>query len=314
MVNKISLILILSFISIINISAQTQPSLDEILNQAEIQTTNYQETFRNLLALETKTFIDFDKNGLEKKRNTVEADFLVYQSSKNNKISFELRNVKKVDGKPIPNSDKNSDIFFAELNKTTTLKSELEKIQKVSSKYDKTLEISGLTLYEGIILSKNLRSYFDFKFENTEQLNGQEFFLVSYTQTKQSPFISINRKETDPNNPSLDFEIDVPRNLRKNNILLQGKFWIDSKSFQIQREERELYIQAEEPLILLSTSLEYQPSDYGILVPKQIKLTYNRINKKDGKYFTVSELMIFFDYTKFRKTETDVKILDDSEN
>ncbi|MEK7725248.1 MAG: hypothetical protein AAB336_12920, partial [Acidobacteriota bacterium] len=213
-----------------------------------------------------------------------------------------------------PNSDKNSDIFFAELNKTTTLKSELEKIQKVSSKYDKTLEISGLTLYEGIILSKNLRSYFDFKFENTEQLNGQEFFLVSYTQTKQSPFISINRKETDPNNPSLDFEIDVPRNLRKNNILLQGKFWIDSKSFQIQREERELYIQAEEPLILLSTSLEYQPSDYGILVPKQIKLTYNRINKKDGKYFTVSELMIFFDYTKFRKTETDVKILDDSEN
>ena len=157
MLSKLSNAFLICVFSLITIFGQSQPSLEEILNEAEKQTLNYQETFRNLLAVESKTFVDFDKNGLEKKRNKVEADFLVYQSSKNAKISFELRNVKSVEGKPIPNSQKNADTFFAELNKTSTLRSELEKIQKTSSRYDKNFDISGLTLYEGIILSQNLR-------------------------------------------------------------------------------------------------------------------------------------------------------------
>lgn len=311
---KTAIIFILNLILSIAIFGQNQPSLEEIISQTEKQTANYQETFRNLLAVESKTFVDFDKEGRERKRNTVESDFLVYQSSKNDKISFELRNVKNVDGKPIPSADENAEKFFAELNKTSTLRSQLEKIQKTSSKYDKTFDISGLTLYEGIILSSNLRPYFEYQFVGKENYQGQEVFVVSYWQTKESPFISINGKGTDLNNPSLEFEVDMPGGLKKNEFFLRGKFWIDANTYQIWREERELVAQADELMVLLKTDFDYQASNFGILVPKQINLTTNQIRKKDGKYIAVKDLMVIFDYSKFRKTETDVKILDDTES
>jgi hypothetical protein len=310
---KTVIFIILNLLLTLTIFGQTQPTLEEILNQAEQQTANYQETFRNLLAAETKTFIDFDKNGQEKSRNTVEADFLVYQSSKNNKVSFELRNVKNVDGKPIPNSQENSDSFFAELNKASTLRSELEKIQKSSSKYDKTLDVSGLTLYEGIIFSQNLRPYFEYKLDGRENYQGQDVFVISYWQTKQSPFISINGKRTDPNNPSLEFDVDIPGGIKKEEVFLRGKFWVDANTYQIWREEREVVGQGSELAVLLKTDFDYQASNYGILVPKQIILLFNQVRKKDGKYTAVKDLQIIFDYTNFRRTETDVKILDDAE-
>lgn len=296
------------------ILAQNQPTLEEILNETSNQTVNYQETFRNLLTLETKTFETYDKNENLKKQNVVESDLLVYQSSKNSKISFELRNVKSVDGKPIPSATENSEQFFAELNKESTLKSQLDKIQKISSKYDKTLDISGLTLYEGIILSPNLRPFFEYSLQSTEDFQGQQVYVLTYHQIKQSPFISINGKGQDMNNPSLEFEVEIPGELKKNEVFLQGKFWIDAKTFQIHREERELVVQSNEPLVVLKSELEYQTSNYGILVPKQISLEWNHINKKDGKYFAVKDTKIKFDYSNFRKTETDVKILDDTEN
>ncbi len=301
-------------ISVTGAIGQNPPTLEEILNETEKQTANYQETFRNLLAVETKTFVTLDKKEQVKRQNFVEADFLVYQSSKNNKISFELRNVKSVDGKPIPSASEKAELFFAELNKASTLKSQLEKIQKTSSKYDKTFDISGLTLYEGIILSQNLRPFFEYQLIGKETFQEQEVFVLSYRQIKSSPFISINSKGTDLNSPSLEFEVEIPVELKKNDVLLHGKFWIDAKTFQIWREERELTIQAIEPLILLKTDFEYQTSNYGILVPKQINLLANRIKKKDGKFFTVKDIKIIFDYSKFKKTETDVKILDDTEN
>lgn len=293
---------------------QNLPTIDEILLQAEKQTTEYQETFRNLLAVETKTFIDFDKNENVGKENKVESNFLVYQSSKNNKLSFELRNVISVDGKPIPNSQEKADTFFAELNKTSTLRSELEKIQKTSSKYDKTLEISGLTLYEGIILSPNLRQYFDFQLKGIEGYQGKEVFVLNYRQNKPSPYILINKKGADLSNPSLEFDVEIPGNLKKNELILQGKLFIDTQTYQIRREERELVIKIDEPEVLLKTELNYQDSEYGILVPQEIVLWLNQAKKKDGKFITVKDSKIIFNYSKFRKTETDVKILDDTVN
>lgn len=310
---NIFVVIIFNLIFVICGLGQNQPSLAEILDNTANQTANYQETFRNLLAVETKTFETYDKNEKLKKQNLVESDFLVYQSSKNNKISFELRNVKSVDGQPIPSANEKAEQFFAELNKESTLKSQLDKIQKTSSKYDKTLEISGLTLYEGIILSPNLRPFFEYTLQNNEDFQGQEVYVLTYHQIKQSPFISINGKGQDINNPSLEFDFEIPGDLKKSDVFLQGKFWIDAKTYQIHREERELVLQTTEPLVLLKSELEYQTSNYGILVPKQISLEWNQINKKDGKYFAIKDTKIKFDYSNFRKTETDVKILDDTE-
>lgn len=298
---------------VIAVFGQNQVTIEEILRQTQTQTATYQETFRNLIALETKTFEEFNNQGELKKQNKVEANLLVYQSSKNPKLAFELRNVIKVNDKLIPNSQQNSEQFFAELNKTSTLKSELERIQKTSSKYDKTFDISGLTLYEGIVLSPNLQPYFEYKLVGNEMFQDRNVYLISYQQTKPSPFISINGTGVDANNPSLEFSLEIPKDLKKNDVFLRGKFWIDAETFQIWREERELVIQVAEPLVVMESSFEYQPSKYDILVPKQINLLVNEINKKDGKFSQVKDTKIIFDYLEFKRTDSDVKILDDTD-
>lgn len=311
MLKKLGLAILINFLSVFLIFGQTQVSFDEILNGAERQTVNYQEAFRNLLAVETKIFEEFNKNGEAKKQSTVESNFLVYQSSKNPKLAYELRNVLKVDGKPIPDSQENADKFFAELSKAATLKSELEKIEKASSKYDKTFDISGLTLYEGVILSNNLRPYFEYNLLGKDVFAEKEVYLISYQQTKKSPFVVVNGKSVEQNNPSLDFSLDIPGKYKNNDVFLRGKFWIDANTFQIWREERELYIQASEPLVLLHTTFDYQPSNYEILLPLKIIMTSNEIKKVNGKDTAIKDMRVNFEYTNFRKTETDVKILDD---
>jgi hypothetical protein len=82
-------------------------------------------------------------------------------------------------------------------------------------------------------------------------------------------------------NPAFEFKIDVPGALKNADKFLRGKLWIDAKTFQIRREEQELTVQAQEPVIVLSSIFEYQSSDYGLLVPKRIFVTfYDLKNKK----------------------------------
>jgi hypothetical protein len=234
-----------------------------------------------------------------------------------------LRNVVRVDGKEVPNSQKRSDLFFAELEKTSTVESELEKIQKESSRYDKTLEITRLTLDEGVALSENLRPFFDFKLAGTENYQGAEVYVINYQQTKKSPYITLNENAAPDDKTSgadgggggqrLDFSFELPGALKGAPGMLRGKMWIDAKTFQIWREERELTVQAGEPLVVLKTTFDYQSSEYGILVPKQILLTSNTIRKASNQFVAVKDMNVIFDYSRFRKTNVDIKILDDDQ-
>lgn len=286
-------------------------SLETILTEAEKQIANYQEVFKNLIAVETKTTETYNSDGEAKNQNIIESNFLVYQSAKDGKVSSELRNVIKVDGKLIPDSQAKSDQFFAELSKEKTLESELKKIQKESTKYDKGIEALGLTLNEGIILSNNLRPYFDFKLQGAEDYQGSQVYVVSYQQTKKSPYVTLNGRGTLSNEPNLDFNFSLPGSLKNADALLRGKLWIDAQTFQIRREEQELTVQAGTPVVILTNTFEYQPSEYEILVPKQISLITNNIKKKDDNYVAVKDAKITFDYSKFRKSNVEVIILDD---
>ena len=294
-------------------TAQPSPNLETILSKAQKQTEFYKETFRNLLAEETKIFEEFDKTGNSDQQITVKSNFLVYQSGKNANVTTELRNVVEVNGKPVPNSQKRSSDFLAELEKTTTLEKELNKIQREGSKYDKTIEVYGLTLNEAIVLSPNIRPFFEFKLLGAENYQGNDVYIISYQQTKKSPYNVVNGKDSASNEASLNFELDIPGALKNNDAFLRGKLWIDAKNFQLRREEQELTVNASAPLTLLTTSFEYQPSNYEILVPKTISVnTYKlRKQKADGKFIAVKETNVNFDYSKFRQTNVEVQILDD---
>ena len=289
------------------------PPFETILSEAARQARNYQETFKNLLADERKTFEKFDKNGGVKEQTVVEATFLVYQSPRRQNFSSELRNVTRVNGKLIPDSRQRSERFLAELQKTTTFEKELQKLQKESTRYDKTLEIYGLTIWEAVTLSENLRPFFDFQFEGKENNNGTEVYLVSYRQTRKSPYISLNDQVSRTTEPTLTFDLEVPGALKKTDAFLRGKMWIDAKTFQLWREERHLVVQtAPQPVVLLEIVFEYQASDYGILVPKQISFLSHEIKKNSDLYRAERDLRVNFAYSKFRKTETDVRIIDDN--
>ena len=327
MLKKTSYALFLMALTVVGVSAQTpmpSPSsqmsaqvsatpvgLESILAEAEKQAVNYQETFKNLLATETKTFEEYDKNGNPKNQTTVESNFFVYQSAKNKNVSSELRNVTKTDGKLVPDSQTRADRFLAELGKTTTAEKELEKIQDEGSRYDKTLKINGLTLFEAISLDNGLRSSFDFKLLGSENYQGTEVYVLSYQQTKKSPLITINEKSSNDKRIRAGFDVSLPGSLKKNDVFLRGKLWIDKRTFQIWREERQLVVQTATPIVAMETVLEYQPSEFGILVPKKVSLLSNFIKKNSNKFTAAKDTRVVFDYSKFRKFNVDVQILDD---
>ncbi len=290
-------------------------ALETILNEATKQITVYRETFRDLLATETKTFENYGKDGELDESSKVESIFLVYQSAKDNSSTTELRNVVKVDDKLVPNSDARSDRFLAELQKTSTTQKELEKVEKESLRYDDTLKISGFTLYEAITLSENLRPAFDFKSDGTETIDGSETYVVSYRQTKKSPYITVNEKPSEAKGGNVYFDADIPGALKKTDKFIIGKLWIDVQTYQIRREQRQLVIQTPTPIIANETIFEYAPSEFGILVPKRISFTENDIKKlsRSENYEAVKDLTVNFEYSKFRKTNVDVKILDDDQ-
>lgn len=213
------------------ISAQNTIPIETILLEAQKQTEFYRTSFRDLLATETKTFEEFNNKGVSNKKTVVKSNFLVYQSGKDAKQVAELRNVFEVNGKIIPNGSERAEQFLAELAKSSTLENELKKIQSESSKYDKTWEIYGLTLNEAIVLAPNLRPFFDFKLIGSEIYQGNEVFVISYQQTKKSPYININSKKPKSNETSLNFGFDLPSSLNKTNIFCAANFGLMRKHF-----------------------------------------------------------------------------------
>jgi hypothetical protein len=287
--------------------------LDVLLNETQKQTENYREAFKNLLADELKTLEDFDKRGESDKKTTVRSSFLVYQSGKNANATSELRNVLEVNGKPIPDSQKRGEEFLAELNKQTTLEKELKKLESESNKYDKSWTINGLTLNQAVALAPNLRAVFDFQLAGTENFGGNEVYVVNYRQKTKSPNITVNEKEkTTPTELSVNFNLNIPGELKKSELFLRGKLWIDAKTFQIWREERELVARTADPVILLTSNFEYQTSEFGLLVPKTISVTiYNAKKEKGDKFSSFKDTNVSFEYSKFRQTNVEVKILDE---
>lgn len=298
-----------------NVAAAPAPAdLNTILTEATKQIDVYRETFKDLLATETKTFEDYNKSGDLRDAKVIESNFLVYQSAKDNKATAELRNVTKVDDKLVPDSQSRADQFLAELGKSSTTEKELEKVEKEGLRYDKTLRVSGYTLHQGFPLSENLRSVLDFKLAGMETYQGNEVYVVTYQQTRKSPFIAVNEKAPEGKGSFTEYDADIPGALKKNDKFIRGKLWIDKNTFQIWREERQLTVQtANTPVVAIESIFEYAPSEFGVLVPKKISLLEYEI-KKAGKtedYSTVKNMMVNFEYSKFRKTNVEVLISDD---
>ncbi len=288
--------------------------LKTILDEASKQVTKYQETFRDLLATETKTYEVYNKEGELKDLTIINSNFLVYQSVKDSDSILELRNIIKVDDELVPNSQERADRFLSELAKTETAGNELKKIEKEGQRYDRTISVYGLTLFQGIALSDNLRPVFDFKLVGTKNYQDNEVYVINYQQTKKSPYIGVNEKPIDTKGTKAEFDADIPGALKRNDKFLQGKLLIDKNTFQIRRDERRLTVDTNtNPLLAIEIVIEYAASDFGILVPKTVSLLENEIKKipKSDEFAAVKNTVVKLEYSKFRKTNVEVQISDD---
>lgn len=282
--------------------------LEAILKNAEKQTQNYREAFKNLLSDETKTFEAFDKDGDLKKRTVIESNFIVYQSAKNENIIGEFRNIFKVDGKAVGDAEKRTVDLFADIAKTGSVEDELQRVQKESLRYDKTLRINGMTLWQAIVLAAHIRPFFEFKLLGRENLNGTDVFLIEYRQTKPSPYILINEEAAEKNKITIGYSLDLPDAFNKSNVFLRGKLWIDAATFQIRREENEVTVQNGNSIgVALRSEFDYQPSDFEILVPKKLSFSYYDVRSKNGVISARLYSKATLEYAKFGRTDVEIK-------
>jgi len=317
MAKKIIYIAFLIVLNAFYVSAQTLPlqttpmpfNLEALLAEAEKQTFAYRANFTNLLAEEKRVFEKYDKKGNLKDTRIVESNFLVYQSAKNSNFISEYRNVTKVNGKSVGDNAKRAEDFFERVLKSTTADKELERVQNENSRYDKDLIINGITLNQAVVLAAHIRPAFDFKFGGREKIEGREMFAVGYQQKSNSPYILVN-EEKGANKLYLGFDIDAPDSIDELNAALRGTLWIDAETFEIWREKRELTVQpdaATMPIVVIETDFEFQKSENIGITPKRIVLTDYALKKKNNDLSVLKETRATFEYTKFSKSDVNVK-------
>lgn len=281
----------------------TEITPQEVVNKARARTAVYLETFKNLLSEEKKTFEIYDAKGVAKKKKVVDSTFLVYQLTKDQGRVVEFRNVIAVDGKKISDADARAKEFFEKVVASDNPQKEFERIRDESSRFDEDFAISGLTLFQAIALSADLRGRFRYTMAGREMLGGKSVYVMLYEQIHPDPSIAVNTPAASNN---YDIEIDGGKDVDLN-ARVKGKLWIDAETFNIRRELRERTIKpagAAQPIVVAENVLEYAESAFGILTPKTLSHLQYRVRLPDG--IATKDTKILFEYGKF--TQPDVEV------
>lgn len=282
-------------------------SIDQVIAGAAEQRRLYINEFRNLLSQETKTFEIYDKKGFIKKRRSVISTFIVYQLSKNDQAIAEYRSVLSVDGKNVEDADKRAENFFERISTAESSNKELERLENEGSRYDQNISVNGFTLFQAAPLAENIRSSMEFRLLREDVISGNTVYVISYTQTRQSPYI-ITEKQPVVGDGKLTLIYETGVDDKAAAVRLNGEFWIDAATLQVRREIRNLTVLPEgwsTPVTAGATVFEYEASDFGILVPKRIEHTTFEIKKKERS--ALKDSKITFTYDKFTRPDVDVK-------
>jgi hypothetical protein len=276
----------------------------EMINRARERTKVYLETFKNLLSEEKKTFEIYEKGGKIKKRKVVDSTFLVYQLTKDQGRVAEFRNVISIDGKKVANADERARDFFEKVVAADNSQKEYERIRDESSRFDEDFAINGLTLFQAIALSDELRGKFRFTMAGRESIGGKNVYVVLFEQIRDDPDITVN-VPTASNNYDIEIEGDKITAL---NARIRGKLWIDSSTFNVRRELRERTIQPAgfpQPVVVAEDLLEYTDTEFGILAPRTLSHVQYRVRLKERE--VTKDTSIVFDYGRFTQPDVDVK-------
>ena len=300
------------FASAAGISQTATPpaSADEIVRAAADQRNAYVAEFKNLLSRETKTFQTIGKDGQVKSAKAVVSTFLVYPLPGNGGKVSEFRSVQSVEGKPIAGSETRTNEFFQTVAKAGSNEQQLAAIQKESTRYDEGYIIDGVTLYQSIELGDNLRPAFKFTLKGREDFGGHSVYVIDYEQTAPTPYIYTNLKKA-PADGKLSYAFNSGYGDRDVDPRLSGTLYIDATTFQVRRAVRRVTISPDRNgtrVPASETDSQYTDSEFGILPPKKIVITQFRPKGGNGQ----KEAIVTLDYDKFRRPETDVKMVEET--
>jgi hypothetical protein len=237
--------------------AKALEAWNRLLSVARRRAEEYNTLFRDLAAEEKRISIPFNKSGEEVERREVICEFVVYQSRLDPDLAFEFRSAKSVDGKRVSGQEKSVMKLFENLIKAKTYLEERELINKESFSHDKIgFVFYGTVIYQWRELMEYASNSVVIDYAGSEKIDGEETVVLSFQQTSRNERL----------------EWLTPSKFRGLGQRVRGKLWLDARTAQIRRAERELRLimpTARDPVTLWKQTFDYTKSDLGILVPKR---------------------------------------------
>ena len=246
--------------------------------------------------------------------------FIVYPSFHNNTIQ-EFRNVFEYNGRRIDVGNRTTEKLFRELAKTSSAAKEYIKIHKYGTRFDGRVSSWGVTLNQPRPFGRQLKEFFEFEYIGTEEeANGREVAIIRYRQIKPTLLISSS--------PSLKDRLKFPggteytsptsTHFRPTNPLMNGRLWLDRETAQIRKNEFEIVLHPKalsKPVTNVEIVYEYQPSEFGVFLPKRFLIRSFRIKGKNDASLKISkDSETIYEYSKFSEFKTDAKVEDKSGN
>jgi Sec-independent protein translocase protein TatA len=235
----------------------------ELVRRAGISMSEYKTRFKDLTAEEDQRVEEYDNQGKLKKQRRIASDLVIYQSQLDPTAMVEYRDVKSVDGVAVKKRESRLMGLLNKSAKADSMKKELERINRESTRYDLEHSFYGMTLYQGLPLAENARGSFQFTFAGREQVNGHETIVLEYQQVSQTPYITFNLAS-------------LPSALKGAEAFYRGRLWLDLETAQLRREVREMTLRLpslSRPLVLFKFELDYADSRFGFLAPQRIVVT-----------------------------------------
>ena len=265
--------------------------LGGFLNVARRRAEEYNKLFRDLATEEKRTSILFKKSGEEEKPHEVICEFVVYQSKIDPGLAFEYRSAKSVDGKRVSDQEKRLMKLFEDLARAEGASQERQLINKESFSHDKiSFVFYGTVIYQWRELMEYSRDNVKIEYAGTEKIDGQETVVINFRQ--------IARDER--------LEWEAPIRLNHHEQRARGRLWLDARTAQIRRAERELSLiipGAPNPVPLWKQTFDYAQSDLGILVPRRFvyDLFFEMRRNIDGNVESVRSGRLISEFGTFKR-------------
>jgi hypothetical protein len=231
LISAAAFLIVVASMSISAQNSRSVPPVNEILERATESSKNYVETFKDLLAVETKRFETYKYNGAVKGKKTIVSTFLVYTSAINAGNAVEFRNVTSVDGKNIDKAAERAASFFEDIQKARTSAKEFEMLRDESLRFDERIQITGLTLFKSLAIYPALRPYFEFEVSSVKTYEGHAVYELEFVQIKDSPDIVVNNKQSRAvGDNAQSYDIETDRNVELN-PRMSGTLLVDANTF-----------------------------------------------------------------------------------